>query len=43
MNDHAHACVLDQQCGSCKVLEMITLPQRYKDLHVTIQSISEEL
>ena len=43
MNDHDEASVLDQQCGSRKVLEMITLPQRYKDLRTGIQGISEEL
>ena len=43
MNDHDQAYVLDQQCGSCKVPEMITLPQSYKDLRPCIQGISEEL
>ena len=43
MNDHDQASVLDQQCGSRKVLEMITLPQCYKDLRAGIQGISEKL
>ena len=43
MNGHDQASVLDQQCGCRKVLEMITLPQRYKDLRAAIQGISEEL
>ena len=43
MNDRDQASVLDQQCGSRKVLEMIILPQSYKDLRPGIQGISEEL
>ena len=43
MNDHAKPVFWNQQCGSRKVLEMITSPQRYKDLRAGLQSISEEL